>query len=181
MAVQEVFTEDDLILLLSEAEDEVAIQLFAQSLLDAACCKRDEDTQQSEVYLRLPIYPNSPSWDSRAARHRRQRDIDPGGRGSLIDATEVSSKAVCRQKPSNITIKDQHQLFFARVHRQNRAGGVFLPIPEDLQDQDSSNERAFLRTIPVRIPEDQDSSYEQFLRTIPEDQDTRDTSNEVCP
>ena len=54
-----------------------------------------------------------------------------------------------------------------------KTGGAFLPIPEDLQDQDSSNQR-FLRT----IPEDQDPSYEHFLRTIPENQDP---SNEVCP
>ena len=177
MAVQQVFTEDDLILLLSEAEDEVPMQLFAQSLLDAACCKRDENTQQSEVYLRLPIYPNSSSWDSGAAWLRRKRDIDLGG--SFVDAREVSAR--------NITIKDQHRLFCAEnayaghngrrspesVHRQNHTGGAFLPIPEDLQDQDSSNQR-FLRT----IPEDQVPSYEHFLRTIPENQDP---SNEVCP
>ena len=162
MAVQQVFTEDDLILLLSEAEDEVPMQLFAQSLLNAACCKRDEDTQQSEVYLRLPIYPNSSSWDSGAAWLRQKRDIDLGG--SFVDAREVSAR--------NITIKDQHRLFCAEnayaghngrrspesVHRQNHTGGAFLPIPEDLQDQDSSNQR--------------------FLRTIPENQDP---SNEVCP
>ena len=171
--MQQVFTEDDLILLLSEAEDEVPMQLLAQSLLDAACCKRNEDTQQSEVYLRLPIYPNSSSWDSGAAWLRRKRDIDLGG--SFVDAREVSAR--------NITIKDQHRLFCAenayaghngrrsleRFHRQNHTGGAFLPIPEDLQDQG---------LVESAIPEDQDPSYEHFLRTIPENQDP---SNEVCP
>ena len=153
MAVQQVFTEDDLILLLSEAEDEVPMQLFAQSLLDAACCKRDENTQQSEVqvHLRLPIYPNSASWDSGAAWLRRKRDIDLGG--SFVDAREVSAR--------NITIKDQHRLFCAenayaghngrrsleRFHRQNHTGGAFLPIPEDLQDAGS-------RLVESAIPED---------------------------
>ena len=152
MAVQQVFTEDDLILLLSEAEDEVPMQLFAQSLLDAACCKRNEDTQQSEVYLRLPIYPNSSSWDSGAAWLRRKRDIDLGG--SFVDAREVSAR--------NITIKDQHRLFCAENayagHNGRRSPGS--------------------RLVESAIPEDQDPSNEHFLRTIPENQDP---SNEVCP